>query len=90
VARASQYPARKKKDRAEQFQHAFHSDTDDTKGQQDQPHKGIKHERHESERPAQEEQKAPQQELQHDGSILAFHTQMGFRKFPLNPSPSDA
>jgi hypothetical protein len=48
-----------------QFQSSAYGDTHYAEGEQEQPDYGIKHQRHERQRPAQDEQDAPEQKLCH-------------------------
>lgn len=52
-------------DRRDQFQRAADGDADETEGKQEQPDDGVEHERQQGERPAEDEEQAPEKELQH-------------------------
>lgn len=48
-----------------QFQHTINGDAQDPEWQRQQPEYGIKHQGQQRQRPAQEEQQAPEQEREH-------------------------
>src|SRR5665213_3019001 len=60
---------REEDDGAHHFQHASYCNSNQTEGQQKQPHNRIKHQRQQSQRPAQNQQNTPQQKLDHCFSV---------------------
>ncbi len=65
AARAPEEACRQGDDRPEGLENAVHRDADDAEGQQDQPDDRIQNQRQKGQRPAQDEQDAPEQELGH-------------------------
>src|SRR5580658_6840603 len=59
----------KKQDGADELEHAVDGNSQQPKWHQDEPDQRIKHESQQSHRPAQHEENAPQQELDHDLSL---------------------
>jgi hypothetical protein len=67
-ARASDSPehvCRKSDQAPKELENAFHGDAHDAERQQKQPHDGVENEDYQSQRPADDEQHAPDKETQH-------------------------
>ena len=60
-SRSPQHSRREEKQSSQERQNAVHGDSCDAERQQNQPNKGIKHQGKQRERPAEEEQDAPEQ-----------------------------
>src|ERR1035441_3093248 len=58
-------PDREEDDGAHHFQHASYCNSNQAEWQQKKPHNRVKHQRQQSQRPAQNQQNAPQQKLDH-------------------------
>ena len=56
-----------------QLKYATHGNPDDAKRQQKQPNDRVKEERRNCQRPAQNEQNAPQQESEHLGPLMKYY-----------------
>ena len=67
-ARAAKQPRRKHEHGREQCKHAVHRDTQDAKRQSQQPDKWIGDQRQQRDRPAEDEQEAPEHESK-QGSV---------------------
>ena len=55
--------------RPHQTERALDGDSDQAEGQQQQPNEGVEDQRQQSKRPAQQEEKAPQQKGEHNGRL---------------------
>src|ERR1700722_6046636 len=75
---SSQNSRREEKEGFQKQQNAIHGDPHDTKRQQDQPNKGIEHERKQRERPTKEEQDAPQKESDHGNLLTSYYARARF------------
>ena len=54
--RPAKHPSRQRKQRPDQFEYAAHRDANDAEGQQQQPDDGVKHQRHDGQRPAENQE----------------------------------
>jgi hypothetical protein len=61
----AQHPGRKHHDAAHQAEHAVNRDAHDAEGNQENPHEGVRHQRQNGQRPAKQQQKAPEEKLSH-------------------------
>jgi hypothetical protein len=68
-SRPSQQSHGKEEERSQKRKNTAHGDPHDAKRQQNQPNDGIYHQSQQRERPAKEEQDAPQKESNH-GNLL--------------------
>jgi len=64
---SAQHASGQQDDCLDQFEYAFHRDSQDAEGQQQQPHQGIQDESNECQWPAEDQDDDPKEEGEHDG-----------------------
>lgn len=72
-SRAPQDARRKEKYGSQEGQNTFHGDAKNAKRQQDEPNKRISNQGEQRERPAEEEQNAPQKESGHGNPLTSYY-----------------
>src|SRR6266851_5372570 len=68
VARAAQESSREQDQRAEEFKGALHGNPNDSKGKQQKPDERVEHQGEQGKRPTENQENAPEQELDHGRS----------------------